>query len=97
MLVPRLRFDPYHHFPGRGKFNGITDYIQHDLAQTQRITHKPVGNLAADIVDQFQALFVGASSLGFHQHIQTLGEGEFPLVEGHFIGLDLGKVENVVE
>jgi hypothetical protein len=25
ILVPRLYFDSYHHFSGRGKFNGITD------------------------------------------------------------------------
>ena len=90
--------DRQRHLALLGKFDGIAHQIEQDLLQAQRIAQQlTLGKLRCHLVAQTHAR---RTDFGDQQAIEIgdqFSDREWCFLEGHFLGVDLRQIENVIE
>ena len=89
--------DVHHHLAALGELDGIARQIEQYLAQAQGIAHQAPGHLLRDVTDELKAALMGPEG----QHPQGLGQGlariKAQMLDGHLAGLDLRKIQDIVD
>ena len=93
LLEPHIDED----LAGWGELDGVADQVDDDLAQTAGISHEVLGNVGRDVECEFQILFGRAAGHDLERVCEAVAEIEGNDFEVELAGLDLGKIENVVE
>lgn len=83
---------------GLGKFNGISDQVDEDLAQACGIADEGIGQIGLAGKDEFELLFLGGlEAMDGSQFVEERVELERDGFEAEFSGFNFGKVEDIVE
>ncbi len=97
VLGGRIAGHFHHHFAALRELDGVVHQIHHHLPQAVVIAHQPGRHVAVDVAGQLQPLLVGAEGERFQRVAQALAEVEPLLLQHELFGLDLGKIEDVVD
>ena len=82
---------------GLGELDGVVDEVGQDLGQTQGVADQVVGHPGGDMDEEFQALLVGLEANHGGDVAEDVVEPEGDVLHLQLVGLDLGKVEDVVD
>ena len=83
--------------PLLGELDGIAHVVDQDLAESQFVTDQLIGNIRRYVDDELQSLLVGLFGGQIDQVIEQIIEGEGLRIERQLAGLNLGKVEDIVD
>ena len=86
-----------HHLSLLGEFDGVADQICENLPQPPGVADHPVGDQRRDVTGKFQSLLVGPQRQGLEQVPDRVPKRERRRVEVELAGLDLRKIEDVVD
>src|SRR5262249_44416134 len=79
------------------ELDGVANEVHQHLTQAQRIAHDRVGYARIDVDQQLEALLLGVRCQRTQRFVNSVGEREPHRLELQSTGLDLGKVQDVVE
>lgn len=83
--------------PLLGELDGIAHVVDQDLAESQFVTDQLIGNIRRYVDDELQSLLVGLFGGQIDQVIEQIIEGEGLRIERQLAGLNLGKIEYIVD
>ena len=83
--------------PLLGELDGIAHVVDQDLAESEFVTDQLIGNIRRYVDDELQSLLVGLFGGQIDQVIEQIIEGEGLRIERQLAGLNLGKVEDIVD
>ena len=92
-----LRFYTHHDFAMGSEFYGISDEIGDNLPQSGRISYAVRPAPQAEVTGEFKSFFVSAHAHDFHGVAQAVAQIKFDNLDVQLAGLDLGKVQDVIE
>jgi hypothetical protein len=87
----------HHHLAGLGKLNRIAQQVHQNLAQARDIADNRLWNIAFNQIRQVDPLFRRARSQEIERRLDTFAQIEWLLLQVELAGLDLRKVQNVVD
>ena len=82
--------------PGR-ELDGVAAQVDQDLAQAPGIALQERVHFGIDAADEFEVLFVGAHGQQFRRVLDRRPQVEIDGLQFQLAGLDLGKIEDVVD
>ena len=85
------------HFAMVSEFHGIAEQIVENLAQSPRITQENRGEHWIKEVGQFDALTVRRFGKQLDDFLDNLGQMKSNTLQFEFAGLDLRKIQNVIQ
>ena len=80
-----------------GKFDGVADQVDDDLPQPTGVSNQPVRDVFGNAASQFQSLAVRPNGQSVGGIIEVVAQVEVDRVQVQLAGLDLGRVENIVD
>ena len=92
-----IDLDPYRDFADRRELHRVADQIGDDLTQSGRIASHQVRHARRDLVDELDALLVGARRERVNRVVEQLAHFEFDMIQVELARLDLREVEDVVQ
>src|SRR5215467_11270304 len=82
-----------HHFAFVGKLDGITDKVDDDLSETNRVAEDAIRQIDLNMAPQLQFFLVSARGKQAHGVFESVTEIEVSLVEFELPCLDLREIE----
>ena len=92
-----LDIDRQRHLAVFGELDRIAEQVDHHLPQTGRIADDTPRHFRTNVGNQFQTFLVRAHRQHTHRLLQHIAQLEGQGFELHLAGLDLRKVENVID
>src|SRR5579863_5806003 len=92
-----LFFNSKYNFTERCELHRVANQVQHDLTQTGRITQQTLRHVRQNVIQELEALLVGANTHHAHGAVQTLPQIEVNDLHVELPSLDLGEVEDVID
>src|SRR5215471_7555658 len=96
-LTLALSLNVQHHFAFVGKLDGITDKVDDDLLETNRVAEDTIGQIGLNVAPQLQFFLVSARGKQTHCVFEGVTELEVSLVEFELPSLDLREIEQVID
>src|SRR6516164_396193 len=85
-----------HHFAFVGELDGITDKVDDDLSETNRVAEDAIRQVNLNVAPQLQVFLVSARGKQAHRVFKRVTEIEVSLVEFELPCLDLREIEQVI-
>src|SRR6516165_5444319 len=86
-----------HHLAFVGELDGITNQVDDDLSETNRVTKDAIRQIDLNVAPQLQFFLVSAWGKQAHCVFESVTEIEVSLVEFELPCLDLGEIEQVID
>src|SRR6516225_1498630 len=86
-----------HHFAFVGKLDGITDKVDDDLSETNRVAKDAIRQIDLNVAPQLQFFLVSPRGKQTHCVFESVTEIEVSLVEFELPCLDLREIEQVID
>src|SRR5215469_16357223 len=96
-LTLALSLNVQHHFAFVGKLDGIPDKVDDDLSETNRVAEDAIRQIDLYMAPQLQFFLVSTRGKKSYCVFEDVTETEVSLVEFKLPGLDLRKIEQVID
>ena len=99
LLLGQWRRHPHRNgdLPVLGELDRVIGVVDQDLTETQRVAHQPVRHVGRHGYGQFQPLARDLLSHQISDIIKHMTQFEVGLLDPQLAGINLGKIENVVD
>src|SRR6516162_11129370 len=92
-----LSLNVQHHFAFVGELDGITDKVDDDLLETNRVAEDTIRQIGLNVAPQLQLFLVSARGEQTHCVFEGITEIKVSLVEFELPSLDLREIEQVID
>ena len=89
--------DGHDHLATCGKFDGIGDEVDKNLAQAVPVSDDYFGNRREDVIGKFQALLMGAESQPLHDVSEQVVKVELEAIKFQASRFYLGEIQDLVD